>query len=252
MKIAYIVSQRERPQAAYQTLIRSWPDIPQDEADAIVVLGGDGMMLRALHECADCDKPIYGMNLGTLGFLHNAYSEESLPERVAAAKKATIHPLRMTATDESGAEHKLLAYNEVSLFRETRNTAEIKVSVNGHVRIQELIGDGVLVSTPMGSTAYNYSAGGPILPLAANLPPVTPISPFRPRGWKGALLSNKCKIGFKILNAQDRPVGATADFQEIRDVVHVEVHESRSVSRTLLFDPGSELGERIFQEQFPE
>lgn len=252
MKIAYIASKKERPQQAYHELTRKYPDVPQDEADAIVVLGGDGMMLRGLHSCEDCTKPFYGMNLGTLGFLHNTYSEFDLYERIQNAKKATINPLRIKATDQNGQEHQLLAYNDAALFREGRNTAHIELSVNGKVRIESLNGDGVLVSTPMGSTAYNYSAGGPILPLSANLLAVTPLNPFRPRGWRGALVANRYKIDFRVLSPIDRPVGLTADFIEVRDVTQVEVHVSTSTKRTLLFDPGSELGERMLQEQFPE
>ena len=251
MKLSFVVSQKERPQAAYQELRRHYDDVPQSEADAIVVLGGDGMMLRALHSCEDCDKPFYGMNLGTLGFLHNHYSVEDLPGRIERAKKATIHPLRLTVTDLAGEEHMLLAYNEAALFRENRPTAHIEVKVNGVVRIDKLNGDGVLVSTPMGSTAYSYSAGGPILPLSANLLAVTPLNPFRPRNWRGALISNREAIEFKVLTPEDRRVGLTADYKEIRDIVHVEIHESRSTKRALLFDPGSELGERMLREQFP-
>lgn len=252
MKIATIASHKKRPQEALATLKKLYKEVPQDQADVLVVLGGDGMMLRALHECENPDIPLYGMNLGTLGFLHNSYEPEGLPERLERAKTAFIHPLRALVKDQAGVQHDLLAYNEVALFRQMRHTARIKIRVNDDLRLKELMGDGVMVSTPMGSTAYNYSAGGPIIPLSANILPLTPISPFRPRRWPGALLPNTAKIQFDVLSPEERPVSLSADFQEIRDVLHVEVRESRSVSRTLMFDPGSHLAERIFQEQFPQ
>ena len=191
------------------------------------------------------------MNLGTLGFLLNSYQREKLDERIEKAKRFTIHPLEMIAIDKDGEEHKLVAFNEVSLLRETHNSAKIKISINDEVRLKELVCDGVLVSTPVGSTAYNSSAGGPILPLTANIMPITPISVFRPRHWPGALIRNDKTIRFQINNPIERPVSATADSKEIRDVREVIVKES-DVTKTLLFDDENTLGDRIFREQFAD
>jgi len=190
------------------------------------------------------------MNLGTLGFLLNENRKDGLVDRIKNSKRFTIHPLVMEATDTAGKAHKELAFNEVSLLRETHNSAKIKVNVNGEVRIKELVCDGVMVSTAVGSTAYNSSAGGPILPLQANIIAMTPISAFRPRRWPGALLHNKSKITFDILKSVERPVSATADSKEVRDIKSVSIKESKKISKTLLFDPENPLQERIFKEQF--
>lgn len=250
MKIAYFASGKPRAQKALEELKSLYGECDPLDAEAVVVLGGDGTMLRALHKHQDSDTPIFGMNLGTLGFLLNPYSADDLPQRIEAANKFTIHPLRMEATDKDGKTHSEIAFNEVSLLRETHNSAKIKILVNGQERISELVCDGILVSTPVGSTAYNSSAGGPIIPLDANVLPVTPISAFRPRRWPGALVSNKCEIKLEILKAVERPVSVTADATEIRDVKEVVIRESRSISNTILYDPDNPLEERIFQEQF--
>lgn len=250
MKISFHASNKPRAQKALEELKGEYGAHEPKDSDCLVVLGGDGTMLRALHEHVDLDIPIFGMNLGTLGFLLNNYEVKGLEERIEKANRFNIHPLRMIATDKDGKEHSELAFNEVSLLRETHNSAKIKILVNDKERISELVCDGILVSTPVGSTAYNSSAGGPIIPLSANVLPVTPISAFRPRRWPGALISNDCEITLEILKAVERPVSATADSYEVRNVKKVMIRESRSISKTILYDPDNPLEERIFQEQF--
>lgn len=249
-KIHFHTSHRPRAQSAYHELIKQYKDHDLDDADVIVVLGGDGSMLRALHQYAKKGKPLFGMNLGTLGFLLNSYAIEDLNERLEKAQGFDIHPLRMTVRDKNGQIHKEEAYNEVSLLRETHTTAKIRLTIDGHTRLNEIICDGILLATAVGSTAYNSSAGGPIVPLNANILPLTPISAFRPRRWPGALIPQDSEIVFDVLEAQDRPVSATADSKEVRDAVQVTVRESRSITCTLLFDPHDHLSERIFAEQF--
>jgi len=250
LKFCYFAGKKPRAQKALEELKSTYGAVPPEEADVIIVLGGDGTMLRALHHFADYQAPLFGVNLGTLGFLLNHYDKDSLPERVENAKRFTIHPLQMNATDKDGNKHQELAFNEVSLIRETHNSAKIRVSVNDQVRIEELVCDGVMLSTPVGSTAYNSSAGGPILPLDSNIFALTPISAFRPRHWPGALLRNNCKVTFEVTRAIERPVSVTADSKEIRDVREVTIKESRKVTKTLLYDPENPLEERIFKEQF--
>src|SRR4051794_27690766 len=207
-------------------------------------------MLETLHLVLPMNLPVYGMNRGSVGFLMNAYDEENLPERLSLAQAAELHPLRMHAVTAGGAVEEALAFNEVSLLRQLRQAAKIRITVDGRVRLSELICDGVLVSTPAGSTAYNLSAHGPIVPLSANLLPLTPISAFRPRRWRGALLPSTADVLFEVLEREKRPVAAVADFTEVRDVASVAVSEDRSVVTTVLFDPGQGLSERIIAEQF--
>jgi len=226
-------------------------DAGPSDADVVVALGGDGFMLQTLHAFVGKGKPIYGMNLGSVGFLMNEYRTEDLPSRLAAAEKAEIHPLRMHAHSRKGVVE-ALAFNEVSLLRETRQAAKIRITVDGRPRISELICDGVLVSTPAGSTAYNRSAHGPILPIDAALLALTPISAFRPRRWRGAILSHRAKVRFEILESAKRPVSAVADDFEVRDVTAVDVAEDRSISMTMLYDAGHNLDERILAEQFSD
>jgi NAD+ kinase len=221
------------------------------DADVIVALGGDGFMLQTLHSFTGKGKPIYGMNLGSVGFLMNDYREDDLLERLKAAEHAEIHPLKMTAHSPKGVTE-ARAFNEVSLLRETRQAAKIRITVDGKPRISELICDGVLVSTPAGSTAYNLSAHGPILPLEAPLLALTPISAFRPRRWRGALLPHRAKVRFEILESAKRPVSAVADDFEVRDVSAVDVAEDRSIAMTMLYDAGHNLDERILSEQFSD
>ncbi|MEO8112989.1 MAG: NAD kinase, partial [Phenylobacterium sp.] len=202
------------------------------------------------HAFMNTGRPIYGMNRGSVGFLMNEYSEDDLLERINAAERALIHPLRMVATDLAGATHKALAINEVSLLRQTRQTAKIRISIDGKVRLSELACDGVLLATPAGSTAYNLSAHGPIIPLDARVLALTPISAFRPRRWRGALLPHTARVRFEVLEADKRPASAVADNFEVRDVVQVDVAEDREVALTMLFDAGRSLEERVLAEQF--
>ena len=224
-------------------------DAGPENADVIIALGGDGFMLQTLHAFLGKGKPIYGMNLGSVGFLMNEYSPDSLEKRLSDAEPAKIHPLRMRA-NAGGRAVEGLAFNEVSLLRQTRQAAKIKIMVDSRTRIEELICDGVLISTPAGSTAYNLSAHGPILPIDAALLALTPISAFRPRRWRGALLPHRANVRFEILEAGKRPVSAVADDFEVRDVASVDVAEDRTVAMTMLFDQGHSLDERILAEQF--
>ncbi len=250
MKLHFHASDNPRPQAAFRDLAEKYTHHDIDDAEAIIVLGGDGSMLRALHQFTGKNLPIYGLNLGTLGFLLNEYKDADLVERVARAKSYEIHPLQMTATDINGNTHTALAYNEVSLIRETHSSAQIMVFVNDEVRLPLLVCDGIMLSTPVGSTAYNSSAAGPIVPLNANVLPLTPISAFRPRRWPGALLPNTSVVRFEVIRPKERPISASADATEIRDVATVDIEEARNISVNLLFDPENQLEERIYQEQF--
>jgi NAD+ kinase len=248
--IAFTASERPEAQEGRARLAARYGDVLVSEADVIVALGGDGFMLETFHEHMSLGLPIYGMNRGSVGFLMNDYSEYGLLERIAAADTAVIHPLRMTATDVHGKIHVALAINEVSLLRQTRQTAKLRISIDGKLRLSELSCDGALVSTPAGSTAYNLSAHGPIIPLDARVLALTPISAFRPRRWRGALLAHTAKVTFEILEAAKRPVSAVADNREVRDVLDVHIAEDRDVSLNMLFDEGRSLEERVLAEQF--
>ena len=252
-KIALAVSPTEKAQSAAKHLVESGDWAPIEEADVVVALGGDGYMLQILHEMLDTGRirPIYGVNLGTVGFLMNIWHDgDDVVRRLKRARAFDVLPLSMTATTVSGDTVRWSAINEVSLLRETRQTAKLEVTVNDQVRISELVCDGVLVATPAGSTAYNLSANGPILPLACGLIALTPISPFRPRRWKGAILPESSRISFKVLEHAKRPVSAVADQREIRDIrdIHIAIDPTKKL--TLLFDPGHSLDERIAAEQF--
>jgi len=251
--LALLASPTERAQQAATALRECQDWAPLEQADAAVVLGGDGFMLEAMHRMIDSGRivPVYGLNLGTVGFLMNRYTRGCrVPERMAKARHIAVSPLKMDAVTQAGDVHSSYAVNEVSLLRETRQTAKIEISVNERVRIAELSADGVLLATPVGSTAYNYSASGPILPLDSQMLALTPISPFRPRRWKGAILPDRSRVTFRVLEPAKRPVAAVADQKELRDVaeVHLEIDRSRAI--TLLFDPGHALDERIVAEQF--
>lgn len=250
--VAFVASVTRPAQAARERLVSQYGDCAVEDADVIVALGGDGFLLETLHGLLDSGRavPVYGMNCGSVGFLMNPFAEEELPERLGRAQAATLHPLRMHAVTRGGSVEEALAFNEVSLLRQIRQAAKVRITVDGRVRLEELACDGVLVSTPAGSTAYNLSAHGPILPLSANLLPLTPISPFRPRRWRGALLPSSAEVVFEVLEPDKRPVAAVADFTEVRDVALVAVSEDRGVATTLLFDPDQELSERIIAEQF--
>lgn len=249
-RLAFAASDRPEAQEARMRLAHRYGSASERDADVVIALGGDGFMLETLHRNIDQPKPIYGMNRGSVGFLMNDYEEDDLFERIAAAEQALIHPLVMTATDVAGRQHAALAINEVSLLRQTRQTAKLRISVDGKVRLAELSCDGVLVATPAGSTAYNLSAHGPIIPLDAQVMALTPISAFRPRRWRGALLPHAARVRFDILEADKRPVSAVADNYEVRDVCWVEVAENREISLTMLFDAGRSLEERVLAEQF--
>jgi NAD+ kinase len=249
-RIAFTASDRPEAQEALRVLRARYGEAAPGDAEVIVALGGDGFMLETLHARLQSRRPVYGMNRGSVGFLMNEYSEDDLLERIDAAERAVIHPLEMIALDVRGETHHALAINEVSLLRQTRQTAKLKISVDGKIRLHELSCDGALVSTPAGSTAYNLSAHGPIIPLDANVLALTPISAFRPRRWRGALLSHTAAVEFEILEADKRPVSAVADNFEVRDVITVHVAEKRNISLTMLFDAGRSLEERVLAEQF--
>jgi NAD+ kinase len=236
--------------AARKRLVARYGAVEAEDADAVVALGGDGHMLQTLHRFMNDGIPIYGMNRGSVGFLMNDYSEENLAARLAAAEVSRIHPLSMLAYDRDGKAHKALAINEVSLFRERHQAAKLKILVDGKVRMEELVCDGVLVATPAGSTAYNLSAHGPILPINAPLLALTPISPFRPRRWRGALLPNKVHISIHVLEPDKRPVSAVADHFETRGVTRVEVEKARNIALYMMFDADHSLDERVLAEQF--
>ena len=249
---ALLASPAESAQAAEALLREAYDFVPLDEAEQIIALGGDGFLLSTLHDMLDRGSilPVFGMNRGSVGFLMNEWRIEGLRERVNLAKAVSVKPLRMEAVTVKGERVASPAINEVSLLRETRQTAHIEVAVNGRTVLPELVCDGVLVATPAGSTAYNFSAQGPILPLGANLVALTPISPFRPRRWKGALIPDDVKILLRVLDPEKRPVLAVADQREVREVATVEVSVDRSQALTLLFDPEHALDERIAMEQF--
>jgi NAD+ kinase len=253
VKLALVVSDSAKAQEGAAALRDAHDWVDRDEADLLVVLGGDGYLLHVLHEMLDEGRlrPCYGVNLGTVGFLMNKHSHKrTVAERVARARRIAVRPLEMRAITQDDREIIHYAINEVSLLRETRQTAKLEVKVNGKVRMAELAGDGVLVATPAGSTAYNLSANGPILPLGCNMLALTPISPFRPRRWKGAILPDSAEVEFRVREPEKRPVSVVADQKEIRDVKDVRIAAARDKDLTLLFDPGASLEERIFAEQF--
>jgi NAD+ kinase len=249
-RLAFVASASDKARAACGALEDRYGAVAPEAADVIVALGGDGFMLRTLHAELDRGLPVYGMKLGRVGFLMNRHRPDGLPARIAAAHPAVLHPLEMRVTRDDGSETVALAFNEISLLRQTNQAAHIGVSLNGEVKLPNLVCDGLLVSTPAGSTAYNLSAHGPILPLDANVLALTPISPFRPRRWRGALLPAATRIGLRVLEQKHRPVSATADFHEVRDAVDIQVREARERSITLLFDPERSLAQRILDEQF--
>ena len=248
--IAFVASEHEEAKAALGRLRERWPNISPHRADIIVALGGDGFMLETLHRFMDRAVPIFGMNRGSVGFLMNTFNEEGLLDRLRRAEAVKLNPLRMRAVDVAGRVHEALAINEVSLLRETRFAAKLRIEIDAVVRIPEMICDGVLLATPAGSTAYNLSVNGPILPLTAHVLALTPISVFRPRQWRGAILPHRTTVVIEVLYPELRPVSAVADYTEVRDVRQVVVHEDRTVALTLLFDPEHNLEERIIKEQF--
>jgi NAD+ kinase len=249
-KIAFIASQTPEAREAYGQLEKRYGNANPISADVIVALGGDGLMLQTLHKFMNSSKPIYGMHRGTVGFLMNEYVETDLPERIDAAHNTVIHPLLMRARDSQGRMHEHRAINEVSLFRQSAQAAHLRILIDGQERLAELVSDGALVATPAGSTAYNLSAQGPIIPINAPLLALTAISPFRPRRWRGALLPDKAKVTIEVQDADKRPVAAVADHDEVRSVRSVDVSMDHTISLNMLFDPGHNLDERILSEQF--
>jgi NAD+ kinase len=248
--IAFVASETEDAQAARGRLVARYGDSPIDNADVIVALGGDGLMLQTLHRFMDSSKPIYGMNRGSVGFLMNEFRETGLRKRLSAAEQSAIHPLTMTATTADGTLTRANAINEISILRRSYQAAKLRVSVDGKVRLAELVADGVLVATPAGSTAYNLSVNGPILPLNTPLLALTPISPFRPRRWRGALLPNHAHVRIDVLEAEKRPVSAVADHTQVENVTSVEIAMNTGINLVMLHDPGHSLDERILREQF--
>ena len=249
-KIAFLASDAPEAQAAAVELRARYGDVPVGESDVLVALGGDGLMLEALHKTMSTGKPIYGMNRGSIGFLANEYRADGLMERLAAAKTETIHPLIASVTTADGEKHSARAINEVSLLRQSYQAAKLRITIDGQVRLDELICDGILLATPAGSTAYNLSAHGPILPIDAPLLALTPISAFRPRRWRGALLPNHAKVVFTVLEEPKRPVNAVADHIEFKSVIEVLVEEDRTAASLVMFDRGHSWDERILTEQF--
>ena len=254
-KLAFLASPADDAQHALASLAAAHGQHDPSVADVLVALGGDGFMLQTLHRHGGLGKPVFGMKLGTVGFLMNHHREDpatgaALYARIAAAEPAVLRPLEMVAQTESGASVGSLAYNEVSMLRQTRQAAHLAIELNGKPRLDELVCDGVLVATAAGSTAYNYSAHGPILPLGSGVMALTPIAPFRPRRWRGALLKADTEVKFRVLDPYKRPVSVTADSHEVRDVVEVTIRQSSERSVTLLFDPEHNLEERILSEQF--
>jgi NAD+ kinase len=249
-KIAFVASAGAEAQQALAQLAALYGNHAPADADVVVALGGDGLMLQTLHQHMRSGKPIYGMHRGTIGFLMNEFSIDDLHARLAAARDTLINPLLMRATDISGIVHLHHAINEVALFRQTHQAARLRILIDEHERMPELIADGILVATPAGSTAYNLSAQGPIMPINAALLALTPISPFRPRRWRGALLPNTAVVVIEVLEGDKRPVAAVADHDEARDVRRVEVLSDKTISMRMLFDPGHSLEERILREQF--
>jgi NAD+ kinase len=249
-RLAFVAADVAEARSAQAALTGRYGQHSLDDAEVIVALGGDGLMLQTMHKVLSNGLPIYGMHRGSVGFLMNDYREDDLPQRIAAASGTVIHPLRMLAEDARGLVHEALAFNEVSMLRERHQAAKLRISIDGTVRLEELVCDGLIVATPPGSTAYNLSAHGPILPINSPLLALTPISAFRPRRWRGAILPQEAKVMIEVLEHDKRPVAAVADHYEIRDVRRVEVEEHQEQSVTLMFDPGHSLAERVLDEQF--
>ncbi len=250
LKLAFTASSAPAAVAACDALIRAYGQVDEAEADVIVALGGDGFMLQTLHRTEGLPAPVYGMNRGTVGFLMNEFSADDLPERLGAAEEALINPLRMEATTVTGEVRRALAINEVSLLRQGPQASKLRIAVDGRPRMDELVCDGALVATPAGSTAYNYSAHGPILPIGADVLALTAMAAFRPRRWRGALLPKGARVTFEVLDAEKRPVMAEADARAVRNVLRVDVASEPKITHRLLFDPGHGLEERLIREQF--
>ena len=249
-KIAFVASPSPEAVEAHAHLVSRYGNCDPDKADVVVALGGDGLMLQTLRGLMRSGKPVYGMHRGTVGFLMNEFQQENLPERLAAAEPTVIHPLVMRARDKDGTTAEHYAINEVSIYRQTYQAARLRILIDGKERLPELMADGVMVATPAGSTAYNLSAQGPIIPIKAPLLALTPISPFRPRRWHGALLPDTARVTVEALDPEKRPVAAVADHAEMRNVICVEIGMDHAISMHMLFDPGHNVDERILREQF--
>lgn len=249
-KIAFLASSSNDAQAALKDLSSRYPHVAPEEADAIVALGGDGFMLRILHDYKGQNKPIYGMNRGSIGFLMNEFTPDDLPERLARAEPVSIKPLKMQAKTVTGETLDAIAINDIALFRQSQQASKIRITIDDTVRLEELICDGIILCTPAGSTAYNLSAYGPIVPIGSDVLCLTPISAFRPRRWRGAILPNKARVKFEVLEPEKRPISASADAFEVRDVAEVDVLLDDTLDLTMLFDPEHDLEERILSEQF--
>ena len=249
-QLAFVGSETPEAQGALVALARRYGNVQPSKADVVVALGGDGLMLETLHRHMAARIPIYGMNRGSVGFLMNDYQEDGLHERLTQAEISTIHPLRARTRQRSGVIQEALAINEVSLLRQTHQAAKLRLSIDGTVRMEELNCDGVLLATPAGSTAYNFSAYGPILPITAQLLALTPLNPFRPRRWRGALLPNSAHVQIEVLEAEKRPVSATADSNEVRDILEIAIRQANDIDLLMMFDAGHALDERILSEQF--
>ncbi|NBB98627.1 MAG: NAD kinase [Alphaproteobacteria bacterium] len=249
-KIAFVASSVDSPQAALAELTDFYGNVPLDKADVIVALGGDGFMLQTLHATQHIDLPVYGMNRGTVGFLMNAYARDNLHDRLAIAETALLNPLEMHAERMDGSFSQALAINEVSLLRQGAQAAKLRILIDGRERLPELVCDGAMLSTPAGSTAYNYSAHGPILPVGSDVMALTPVAAFRPRRWRGALLPKSSAVRFEVVEPDKRPVMADADSRSVRNVVSVDITSREDIVHRLLFDPGHGLEERLIREQF--
>ncbi len=249
-RIAFLASEAQVAKVAQEELIARYGNVAPERADIIVALGGDGFMLQTLHDTRDLNVPVYGMNCGTVGFLMNEYNPDDLIDRLIAAEEEVINPLIMTAVDEQGKTFQALAINEVSLLRAGPQAAKLRISVDGRVRLDELVCDGALLCTPAGSTAYNYSAHGPILPIGSDVLALTAMAAFRPRRWRGALLPKRATVRFDVLQPGKRPVMADADSRQVDNVTSVEIRSADDVQHRILFDPGHGLEERLIREQF--
>ncbi|MBO9098179.1 MULTISPECIES: NAD kinase [Rhizobium] len=250
--LCFLASTSPEALAAREELIAIYGQAPQEDADVMVALGGDGFMLQMLHNTMNSGKRVYGMNRGSVGFLMNDYRVENLDERIDAAVENAFHPLEMRTVNADGSESVALAINEVSLFRQSYQAAKLRVEIDGHVRLEELICDGLMVTTPAGSTAYNLSAHGPILPLEAPLLAITPVSAFRPRRWRGALLPNKVTVDITVLEPVKRPVNAVADNTEVKSVLSVRIAQTQDTTARILSDPDRSWSDRILAEQFSD
>lgn len=248
LKLAFFASERLEARQACQALKARYGQA--EHPDIVVALGGDGFLLQCLHKHLYDKLPIFGMNCGSVGFLLNNYDEDALEQRIIKAEHTLIHPLRMTATDSNGTKHEALAFNEVSLLRQTHQSAKLRIVIDGTTRMEQLICDGAMLATPAGSTAYNLSAHGPIIPLTAQALALTPISAFRPRRWRGAIVSHTARVRFEVLEADKRPISAVADSHEVRNVCLVDIAEAHEISATILFDAGNGYDERVLAEQF--